>query len=66
MLSKRFESFKVNRRTSLYVPSETIWSTCSDTNLLSMGTSVHSNNKRHYLGFVLEIIGLCHLETHIS
>ena len=32
MLSKRYESTKVNRRTCLHVPSGTHWSTSSDTN----------------------------------
>ena len=31
MLSKRLESTKVDRRTWLHVPSETPWSTSSDT-----------------------------------
>ena len=31
MLSKRYESIKVNRRTWLHVPSGTQWSTISDT-----------------------------------
>ena len=31
MLSKRFESIEVNRRTWLHVPSGTLWSTSSDT-----------------------------------
>ena len=31
MLSKRYESTKVNRRTWLHVPSGTHWSTSSDT-----------------------------------
>ena len=32
MLSKRYESTEVNRRTWLHVPSGTHWSTSSDTN----------------------------------
>ena len=31
MLSKRYESTKVDRRSWLHVPSETHWSTSSDT-----------------------------------
>ena len=31
MLSKRYESTEVDRRTWLHVPSETHWSTSSDT-----------------------------------
>ena len=31
MLSKRYESTEVDRRTWLHVPSETPWSTSSDT-----------------------------------
>ena len=31
MLFKRYESIEVDRRTLLYVPSETLWSTISDT-----------------------------------
>ena len=31
MLSKRFESTEVDRRTWLHVPSGTLWSTSSDT-----------------------------------
>ena len=34
MLSKHYESTKVDRRTLLHVPSETDWSTSSDTNLV--------------------------------
>ena len=32
MLSKRYESTEVDRRTWLHVPSGTLWSTISDTN----------------------------------
>ena len=31
MLSKRYESTEVHRRSWLHVPSETLWSTSSDT-----------------------------------
>ena len=33
MLSKRYESTEVERRTWLHVPSGTLWSTSSDTNV---------------------------------
>ena len=35
MLSKRFESTEVDRRTWLHVPSGTLWYTSSDTNQVS-------------------------------
>ena len=35
MLSKRFESTEVDRRTWLHVPSGTLWSTSSDTHQVS-------------------------------
>ena len=34
MLSKRYESTEIDRRTWLQVPSETPWSTSSDTDLV--------------------------------
>ena len=35
MLSKSFESTEVDRRTWMYVPSGTLWSTSSDTHQVS-------------------------------
>ena len=35
MLSKRYESAEVDRKTWLHVPSETLWSISSDTHQVS-------------------------------
>ena len=44
MLSKRYESTEVDRRTWLHVPSGTHWSTSSDTNQVDEIQKDHSLN----------------------
>ena len=55
MLSKRYESTEVNRRTWLHVPSGTLWSTSSDTH------QVVENKKR----ILLRCRSLHHIKTDL-
>ena len=52
MLSKRYESTEVDRRTWLNVPSGTHWSTCSDTHQV-VEIQIDTSTKMYVLFYVV-------------
>ena len=69
MLSKRFESTEIDRRTWLHVPSGTHWSTSSDTpQVVEIKNELKKNGKKDDLVYDPKItvnskVGLTYLKT---